>query len=479
MQIQRFSRWDSLIDPMMNPQPRLVIAAPHSGSGKTTVTLGLLLVLRERGLSVQPFKIGPDFIDPSHHTKICETTSRNLDTWMCDDVVVQEIFARAALGADISVIEGVMGLFHGYGPDDDRGSTAHVARLLGAPVVLVIDAQRMATSAAAVALGCRDFDKQLAIAGVIFNNVGGAGHYEWLRKVLETRTGIRSFGYLSFDPTLKIEERHLGLVPATERGPTQAFYQRLSNHIRENVDVDAILESARQAPALQAPSTAAFRARESARKVRIGVVHDQVLNFYYQENLDLLSCSGAEIVRFSLLDDKEIPRDLQGLYLGGGFPEMFAGDLASGHAMKQSIRSFHRSGGVIYAECGGLMVLCEALIDFEGRRHEMVGLVPGETVMRRDKLSLGYVEVEPLQDTIIGKAGERYRGQTFHYSVLEKTRFEPVLKLRHGSRTSMDGYANGRLFATYVHAHFAGRPQLAQRLVDECHQYAGSSPDAA
>jgi cobyrinic acid a,c-diamide synthase len=463
----------------MNQQPRFVIAAPHSGSGKTTVTLGLLLALRERRLSVQPFKIGPDFIDPSHHTKICERTSRNLDSWMCDDVAVQEIFARAAAGSDISVIEGVMGLFDGYGPDNDRGSTAHVARLFNAPVVLVIDAQRMATSAAAVALGCRDFDKQLTIAGVIFNNVGGAGHYDWLRKVLETRTGIRSFGYLSYAPTLKIEERHLGLVPAAERGPTQAFYQRLGDQIQENVDIDAILESARQAPALPLPPTAIFRARESASKVRIGVVHDRALNFYYQENLDLLSCLGAEIVRFSLLDDQEIPRGLHGLYLGGGFPEIFADALSSRQAMNESIRAFHRSEGVIYAECGGLMVLCEALIDFEGRRHEMVGLVPGETVMRRDKLSLGYVEVEPLQDTIVGKTGERYRGQTFHYSALEKTRFQPVLKLRHGSTTSMDGYASGRLFATYVHAHFAGRPQLAQRLVDECHQYARSLADAA
>jgi cobyrinic acid a,c-diamide synthase len=464
---------------MINRQPRFVIAAPNSGSGKTTVALGLLLALHEHGLSVQPFKIGPDFIDPSHHTKICERTSRNLDSWMCEDAAVQEIFTRAAAGADISVIEGVMGLFDGYGPDNDRGSTAHVARLLEAPVVLVIDAQRMATSAAAVALGCRDFDKQLTIAGVIFNNVGGAGHYDWLRKVLEARTGMTAFGYLSFDPSLIIEERHLGLVPAAERGPTETFYQRLRSQIQENVDVDALLQSAREAPGLQPPSTTIFRARESARKVRIGVAYDRALNFYYQENLDLLSCLGAEIVRFSLLDDEQIPPGLHGLYLGGGFPEIFADTLSSRQAMNESIGAFHRSGGAIYAECGGLMVLCETLIDFEGQRHKMVGLVPGETVMRRDKLSLGYVEVEPMRDTIIGKAGERYRGQTFHYSVLEKTRFEPVLKLRHGNKISMDGYANGKLFATYVHAHFAGHPQLAQRLVDECHQYARSLADAA
>ena len=460
---------------MTSTFPRLIVAAPHSGSGKTTVTLGLLLALAKRGLAVQPFKVGPDFIDPSHHTRICGKPSRNLDSWMSDDPAIHEIFVRAAKEeADISVIEGVMGLFDGYGPDNDRGSTAHIARELAAPVVLVIDAQRMATSAAAVALGCRDFDRTLRIAGVVFNNVGGPGHYDWLRKALEARAGIKALGYLAFDPVLKLEERHLGLVPPAERGPDRVFYERLADQFRQHIDVEGIVDAARRAPALNEPSATIFYRRNAGRPVRIGVAYDAALNFYYQENLDLLSCFGAEIVRFSLLDDETLPSGLHGIYLGGGFPEMVAATLASRHAMKQSIRSFHRSGGVIYAECGGLMVLCEAIVGFDGVRHEMVGLVPAHARMTRDQLSLGYVEVETLQATALAPAGERYRAQAFHYSVLENARFEPVLALHHGSRTSTDGYVNRGLFATYVHAYFAGHPQLAANLVDRCRQYAAS-----
>jgi cobyrinic acid a,c-diamide synthase len=453
--------------PMQRHLPRLVISAPHSGSGKTTFTMGLLHALRERGLQVQPFKIGPDFIDPSYHTRICGRASRNLDTWMCEDEAVRDIFARAAADADISVIEGVMGLFDGFGPREERGSTAHIAKLLDSPVLLVIDAQRSATSAAAVALGFRDFDPTVNIAGVVFNNVGSEGHYAWLKDVLETRTGLKSCGYLTADKDLRLEERHLGLVPAAERAPAELLQERLLRQFAEHVDLDAILATASRAAAFAAPAETLFVSRPGAR-VKIGVARDEALNFYYQENLDLLACAGAELVPFSLLHDAALPGGLRGLYLGGGFPEVFAAQLAANSAMRAALRGFHASGGMIYAECGGLMVLCEALVDFEGRRHEMVGLVPATAVMRRDRLSLGYCEVEPVTDTLLARAGMRYRAQTFHYSVLEDMRFEPALKLSHGAKVSYDGYAEPRLFATYVHAHFAACPQLAERFVAQC-----------
>lgn len=447
---------------------RLIVAAPHSGSGKTTFTMGLLLALRQQGFSVQPFKVGPDFIDPSYHTKICQRASGNLDTWMCDDAVVKEIFARAAEGADISVIEGVMGLFDGFGPNEERGSTAHVAKLLNAPVILVIDAQRAATSAAAVALGFQQFDPAVNIAGIVFNNVGGKGHYEWLKQVLETRTRLKAFGYLNFDTALKMEERHLGLIPAAERAPGPGLYERLRLRFSENIDLQGITAAAKSAPEWPQAKAKVFSDAPGRGTLKIGVARDEALNFYYQENLDLLSCFGAEIVPFSLLHDQKLPPRVRGVYLGGGFPEVFAAELASNHAMKASVRDFHSAGGVIYAECGGLMVLCEALVDFDGRRHEMIGLMPSVARMRRDKLSLGYVEVEPLKDTVIANTGENYRAQTFHYSVLEDVRFEPVLKVRHGTNVSYDGYVNRNLFATYIHAHFAARPTLAQRFVDRC-----------
>ncbi|HEY6864432.1 MAG TPA: cobyrinate a,c-diamide synthase, partial [Burkholderiales bacterium] len=232
----------------MSASPRLVVAAPHSGSGKTTFTLGLLAALVRRGLAVQPFKAGPDFIDPSHHTAVCGRVSRNLDTWMCDDATVAAIFGRGARGADVSVVEGVMGLYDGFGPDEQRGSTAHLAKLLAAPVVLVIDAQRMATSAAAVALGLREFDRGVAIAGVVFNNVGSEGHYEWLRKALEARTGLESLGYLLHDPALRIDERHLGLVPAAERALAKEALARSADRLERHVALDRILAAARAPP---------------------------------------------------------------------------------------------------------------------------------------------------------------------------------------------------------------------------------------
>ena len=452
---------------MLQNVPRIVIAAPHSGSGKTTFTMGLLLVLRRQAV-VQPFKIGPDFIDPSHHTRICQRTSRNLDTWMCDESVVREIFGRAAAGSDIAVIEGVMGLFDGFGPNEERGSTAHVAKLLGSPVVLVIDAQRAATSAAAVALGFQQFDPAVNLVGVVFNNVGGKGHYEWLRQVLEERTRLKAFGYLTFDPALQMEERHLGLVPAAEHAPEPELYERLALQFEEHIDVQGIIAAAQLAPEWPKTPAKVFSSARRPGTVRIGLARDEALNFYYQENLDLLSCLGAEMVPFSLLHDQALPLGIQGIYLGGGFPENFSARLSSNHDMKASVRDFHAAGGVIYAECGGLMVLCEALVDFEGHRHEMIGLVPAVAVMRRDKLSLGYVEVESLQNTILADVGEIYRAQTFHYSVLEDAHFEPVLKVCHGAKVSYDGYVNRNLFATYMHAHFAARPSLAERFVERC-----------
>jgi len=453
---------------------RLAIAAPHSGSGKTTFTMGLLSALRRRGFSVQPFKIGPDFIDPSYHTAICHRASRNLDTWMCEDSTVLEIFTRSARDTDISIIEGVMGLFDGFGPNEERGSTAHVAKLLASPVVLVIDAQRMATSAAAVAFGLQQFDQAVNIAGVVFNNVGGKGHYDWLRQVLEIRTGIKSFGYLRHDARFTLPERHLGLVPAAEAGVKPTLLEHLGAEFEQHIDLDGIIAAARTAPTINKGTSDVFRSRNQEKAVRIGVARDEALNFYYQENLDLLECLGSDTVSFSVLNDGALPRNLQGIYLGGGFPEVFAGRLSANHSMRDSIRDFFAAGGVIYAECGGLMLLCEALIDFGGCRHEMIGLVPATSVMRRDKLSLGYVNVEPLQNTVIAHVGEGYRAQTFHYSVLEDVRFQPVLKLKHGSNASFDGYASGNLLATYVHAHFAAQPKLAQRFVERCRAHASN-----
>jgi cobyrinic acid a,c-diamide synthase len=447
--------------------PRVLIAGVESSSGKTTVSLGLMLALKARGLTVQPFKVGPDFIDPSHHTRICGRPSRNLDTWMCEAKAVLEIFQRGAQGADVSVIEGVMGLFDGFGPGEERGSTAHLAKLLKAPIILVLDAAKTATSTAAIALGCREFDKQLQIAGVIFNRVGSPGHYHWLKHTLEKRVGIPSLGYLRYDPALNIEERYLGLIPSWERGLRPVFYERLMEQVKAHVDLDGVLEIACSAPSLPALGKQTQNASQKAR-VNIGIAFDQAFHFYYQDNLDLLEALGARLVYFSPLKDSQLPHDLHGLYIGGGFPEVFAKELAQNTRMKESIWKFYQAGAPIYAECGGLMYLCEALIDFEGHAHEMVGLVPARTIMQRAKLSLGYVEVEVLKDNILSHKGERFRGQTFHYSVLEGENPDPCYLAKHGENLSYDGYSLKNLLATYIHAHFVAAPQLAENFVQSC-----------
>ena len=455
--------------------PRLVIAAPNSGAGKTTLTVGVLLALRARGMTVQPFKVGPDFIDASHHSVIAGRPSRNLDSWMCDDDAVREIFSHAARDADISLIEGVMGLYDGSGPRDERGSTAHVAKLLDAPVVLVIDAQRMAGTAAAVALGCRAFDAAVRIAGVIFNNVGSAGHYDWLRTVLAERTDLACFGYLAFDPELAMEERHLGLVPAAEQRPASSLHARLEQRVQSTLDVQALIEAAHNASQFQLPDARLFVDAPDGPPVRIAVAQDRALNFYYRDNLDLLQCLGAEIVPFSLLEDDRLPDAVDGVYLGGGFPEMHAEALASRVALHAAMREFHASGRVIYAECGGLMVLCDTLTDLAGRTHRMIGLVPANASMRAGRLTLGYVEVEILRGSILGEAGTRYAGQRFHASNLERARFEPALALRQGGKMSRDGYGCDGLLATYVHAHFAGAPHLARSIVQHCRRRAAAN----
>jgi cobyrinic acid a,c-diamide synthase len=257
-------------------------------------------------------------------------------------------------------------------------------------------------------------------------------------------------------------------VPAAERGPADALRGRLQAEFDRHIDLNAILAGANAAAPRVAAAPAVFRKRAAAGPVRIGVARDAALNFYYQENLDLLECMGAQLVPFSVLDGERLPRELQGLYLGGGFPELFAARIAANVPLRDGVRDFFRAGGAIYAECGGLMILCDALVDLDGRRHEMFGLVPATSVMRRDRLSLGYVEVETLADTLTARAGARYRAQTFHHSVLEGVRFTPALKLYHGAKATLDGCAERNLFATYVHAHFAAQPALAERFVGQC-----------
>ena len=457
---------------MTKRSPRLMIAGTHSGVGKTTVALALMAALRKRGRLVQPFKAGPDFIDPGHHTAATGRSSRNMDGWMLGADLNREILSRASADADISIIEGVMGLFDGSSPVSEVGSTAELAKQLEAPVLLVIDAGAMARSAAAMVSGYAAFDPAVRVAGVLFNRVGGEGHYHILKEAVEAATDVTVVGYLKPDASITVADRHLGLVTAMEQGSTD-LYDRLAT-ATETVDLDRVEALASSAPPISRPlNPPSLRPSPPAsRHVRIGVAYDPAFCFYYPDNLELLEAAGADIVKFSPLHDDLLPSvDL--LYLGGGYPELYGEGLAANVVMRRSIRAFAERGGAIYAECGGMMYLTQAIRDFEGRSHEMVGLLSADAVMRKPGLTLGYRTLELSHPCILGVPGTTVRGHEFHYSTLVPNgplRYAGTLRDARGSAAGRDGLMAGNVLALYAHLHFASQPHVAHALVQSARQ---------
>jgi cobyrinic acid a,c-diamide synthase len=455
--------------------PRLVIAGAHSGVGKTTVTLAILAALKARGRRVQAYKAGPDFIDPGHHAAVTGRPSRNLDGWMLGEAVNREIFRRAAADADLSIVEGMMGLFDGSSPVNEVGSTAELAKQLGAPVLLVIDGSAMARSAAAMVSGYSKFDPALRVAGVLFNRVSNEGHYELLKEAVEQETDVMVVGYLRPDPAVTISDRHLGLVTAREHGIGE-LYDLLAKAAEATIDLDRIEALARSVPEDVRGKGLGVRGLEStsqgssfytSHQVRIGIAQDPAFCFYYPDNLELLEAEGAELVRFSPLNDQVLP-DVDMLYLGGGYPELHGEGLARNVTMRAAIRKFAERGGLIYAECGGMMYLTQAIRDFAGTSHEMVGLFPAETVMQKQGLTMGYRTVELSQDCILGVSGGMARGHEFHYSTLvpkRKLNYACTLRDSRGEPKGPDGLIVGNTLALYAHLHFASQPQIAKSLV--------------
>jgi cobyrinic acid a,c-diamide synthase len=448
--------------------PRLVIAGTHSGVGKTTVATALMAALARRGLEVQPFKIGPDFIDPGFHDLACRRVSRNLDGWMLSREANLDIFARACLDADIAVIEGVMGLFDGRDPSGEAGSTAEMAKWLGAPVLLVADASAMARSGAALVRGFEEFDPALNMAGVLFNRVGGKAHGDLLSEAVTAYCRSKPLGHLPRNQAIQLPARHLGLVTAGE-ALTSRCLTEMSAWIEGGVDLDSLLAVARERPR-PFDWTARCEPRPVSSRVRIGVARDKAFCFYYQDNLDLLRESGAELVEFSPLSDPALPADLQGLYLGGGYPEVHAARLSDNRSMHEAIRRFAMSRAPVYAECGGFMYLTEAIVDSEGREYPMVGIFPTRARMQKRLAALAYVEVEALEETPWLRPGEQARGHEFRYSEIdpmpEDVRRSVRLHGRNGTRP--EGYQHGSVLAGYAHLHFGSLPAFATRFVDAC-----------
>jgi len=455
--------------------PRLIIAGTQSGVGKTTATLALLAALKARGRRVQAFKVGPDFIDPGHHAAVTGRPSRNLDGWMLGRIISRQIFLHAAADADISIIEGMMGLFDGSSPVSDEGSTAEIAKQLQVPVLLVIDGSALARSAAAMALGYARFDAGLRVAGVLFNRISGERHYQLLKTAVEVETDLLVVGYLGTDPTVTIADRHLGLTMALEQSERE-LYRRLGDAAAKTVDLDLVETLAASAGEMEISSPMENRSRPSTVRpsVRVGVADDAAFCFYYSENVELLEAEGAELIRFSPIKDHVLP-EVDLLYLGGGYPELHGPSLASNTAMRTAIRTFAERGGAIYAECGGMMYLTESIRDFEGHSHDMVGLFPAEAVMRKPGLTLGYRELEITSACVLGEAGVTARGHEFHYSSLVprgELQRACVLRDARGEPRGPDGLLAGNVLALYTHLHFSSQPLLARALINSARTHA-------
>ncbi len=454
--------------------PRIVVAGACSGVGKTTISTGLMGALRDAGFTVQAFKVGPDYIDPSYHRAITGRPAGNLDAWMVPQDQIVELFRREAVSADIAVVEGVMGLYDGLSGVDETGSTAQIAKLLRCPVLLVIDAYSMARTVAAVALGYKKFDENVNISGIILNRVGSATHAAWCKQAIEEATTIPVVGSLPCNAEIELAERHLGLIPTPEKEPMDKFFSKTTSFVHNNVDLDAIIKIAKSVPEVPEVRHPIYPARKHPKNVTVGVAFDEAFNFYYSGNLDLLEAYGAEINCFSPIHDKALPADVDGLYIGGGFPEMLAGELEANGAMRRAIKKAADRGMPIYGECGGLMYLTDAIVDFEGKPYRMTDVLHAKTLMTK-KVLLNYALADVTCDTPLSTVGSCLKGHEFHSSkivdVPADAEFAYTLRKGEGIVEKRDAWLQQNVLASYTHLHFAQDAQIAQTFIATCRQY--------
>jgi cobyrinic acid a,c-diamide synthase len=463
----------------------VVIAGTHSGCGKTTVTLGIIAALHKKGLKVQPFKTGPDFIDTGLHKLITGRTSRNLDLWMCGSDYVTKCFHKNMADADIAVIEGVMGMY------DGNICTADLATSLDLPVILVVDAYGMAESAGAIVKGFMKYDRKgmachaPTFAGVIFNRVASQRHWDRLKDSVKD---IPVLGYLPRDLDFNIPHRHLGLVVAEENPIDKNEIDKLADAILEHVDVDMI-EARAGAPRPCVQQASPLIVQTALTKV--AVAYDKAFCFYYEDNLDLLREAGAEIVQFSPLSDTDIPDGTDAIYIGGGYPELHAGPLSENKTMLESIKNFAASRNPVYAECGGFMYLTEGIYTFDNVLHSMAGIFPFKTRMLKGRSRLGYREAVLNQDSILGQKGAVVRGHEFHYSEIDRDtssvkpsnprtlkplNLDFIYSVKDGSNNDLDneGYMIHNTLGSYIHIHFGSNPEIAGHLIHYFKEHHGT-----
>lgn len=452
--------------------PRVLLAGDRSSSGKTTIVAGFLSALCNRHLRVQPFKVAMDYIDPSYHSWITGRPCRNLDGYLMHERTVREVYSHAAEGANVSVIEGVRGLYEGY--EGDLGSTAQIAKILNAPVIFVVDARSITRSAAAMVKGYMDFDPQVDIRGVILNKVGSERHARKAREEIERYAGVEVVGVIPRDESMHLAMRHLGLVPMLEgEARHDGFVQRLDRIreiVEEGLDIDRIMEIAAQAEPLEAPEPDLYRRNEQGLGLKIGVALDEAFNFYYRDNIELMELAGAEVVPFSPVHDPALP-EVDGVYIGGGYPELYAAELSRNSSMLSSIRRAHERGLPIYAECGGLMYLARE-IEWDGERHDMVGLVPG-SVRKGQIRVVSYVSGTLSRDCLLGPEGAKIMGHEFHHSELlmdDSEKVEYAIRLDRGTGITggQDGVVDDNMVASYLHIHSASYRGFPAEFIKAC-----------
>ena len=493
---------------MSGPCKAIVIGGTGSGVGKTSLTLGIARALVRRGLRVQTFKVGPDFLDPTYLAIASGRPCYNLDGWMCGRPYVQSLFAAKTAGADIAIVEGVMGLYDGATSDSLEGSTAQIATWLGAPVLLVVNAHGASRSMAAVVKGFVELEPSVRIGGVIANHCGSEKHRSWLSQALASAKLPPLTGAVPRDTLPPLGSRHLGLVSADSRVLSEETLDQLADAVTQYVNLDAVTQMSSlqdnhdrhacdlaDSPAAaiaksQAIHTSAIagsqatvavdgatsQTKVATVPVRIAIARDEAFHFYYPDNLELLHRAGAELVEFSPLHDAAVP-DVDGLYLGGGYPEVHAARLSANASMLESVRRFGASGRCIYAECGGLMYLGRRVRPLEGSPLSLAGVLPIETAMRSKLKTLGYVQAHPLSGGLLGDAA--LRGHEFHYSEIVQDDSAAdgwraaYRTTRRSGLAGQEGFARGNVLASYIHIHFGSNPAAAENLVRRCRERHG------
>jgi cobyrinic acid a,c-diamide synthase len=439
--------------------PQLMIGAPQGRSGKTTVAIGLCAVLRERGFKVKPFKKGPDYIDPSWLGESAGIPCSNLDPFLCDKATLLTGFQTSCRGADLALIEGSMGLYDSSS-EDGEGSSAWLARQLQSPIVLVVNSARMTRSIAAMVKGYMDFEPGTRIAGVILNNVAGVRHVDTMVKSLEHHCGIPVLGAIPKDAGVNIKERHLGIVPLKEQDEAAAMIDRICRVFKGHADIDKILEIARSAPVL--PDQQVIISTPGAYKIRMGVLVDKAFTFYYLENLEALRRAGAQLVYVDSMADKQLP-EIDALYIGGGFPELYARELEANADLRKGIARAAESGLPIYAECAGLMYLCRSVFK-GGRAYRMCRVIQADVEIDNKPQGHGYVEARVVSDNPFFAKGYILRGHEFHHSRLynaEGLNYAYRVQRGHGVDGQSDGITYKNVFASYTHIHAWGAPSWA------------------